>query len=174
MDELESDEDFVDSFQEKKSSSKRTPKSAKKVKTVPYESVVIPTGDKSVIDKFLSFRLHQGQEELLIKYKNMGYIHSEWKSREEIEVDKPMKARVKRFLEKPVWDTQWSEDEPFNPAYNKVDRIIDEGEMESGKIFYLVKWCAQTYDLSTWESSDLIEKVCHIFSRILFNLIRLD
>ena len=31
--------------------------------------------------------------------------------------------------------------------------------MEDGKIYYLVKWCAQTYDLCTWESDETVEKV---------------
>ena len=86
----------------------------------PADPVMIPMGDQTIIDKFVSFRINQGKEELLVKYKNMGYIHAQWIPREEIETDKLMKNRVRKFLEKPVWETQWSEDEPFNPAYLKV------------------------------------------------------
>ena len=76
------------------------------------------------------------------------------------------KSRVKKFLEKPrkfvflhlVIEYQWSDDEPFNPIYTKIDRIIDEGEL-NGQIHYLVKWCGQTYDLSTWETDELVENV---------------
>lgn len=88
----------------------------------PADAVMIPMGDKTVIDKFLSWRLSGGQQELLVKYKHMGFIHTEWLTRENIEenFDKAVKTRVKRFLEKSPWDLQWSEDEPFNPSFLKV------------------------------------------------------
>ena len=68
------------------------------------------------------------------------------------------KGRVKKFLEKPSWEYQWSEEEPFNPSYLKIDRIIDEGELD-GVVHFLVKWCSQTYDLSTWEDENLVQQV---------------
>jgi len=45
-------------------------------KTVPYENVVIPMADKSVIDKILSWRCdpETKKEELLVKYKVIIYI----------------------------------------------------------------------------------------------------
>jgi hypothetical protein len=45
-----------------------------------------------------------------------------------------------------------------NLVSDQIDRIIDEGESEDG-IFFLVKWCAQTYDLCTWESQETVELV---------------
>jgi hypothetical protein len=85
---------------------------------------MIPMGDKTVIDKFVTWRFkddNHHEVELLVKYKHMGYIHCEWRSRQELEdYDKNMKSRMKRFLEKNPWDLNWSEDEPFNPAYIKV------------------------------------------------------
>lgn len=81
---------------------------------------MIPMGEYTV-DKFILWRLIEGKEEILVKYKHMGYIHAEWLSREELESkDKGVKSRIKRFLEKNPWDLQWSEDDPFNPDYCKV------------------------------------------------------
>jgi SNF2 family DNA or RNA helicase len=38
-----------------------------------------------------------------------------------------------------------------------IDRIIDEGEILEDQVFFLVKWRAQTYDLSTWESEATVK-----------------
>jgi hypothetical protein len=39
-------------------------------KTVPYDSVTIPMGDKSIYDKLLSWRYKDdGSEDILVKYK---------------------------------------------------------------------------------------------------------
>ncbi|KAJ3277093.1 choline dehydrogenase 7 [Terramyces sp. JEL0728] len=69
----------------------------------------------------------------------MSYYSAEWIPVSELEKDKNQRVRVRRFLEKPNWDTQWSEDEPFNPSY--------------------VKWAALPYDCSTWEEAELVEKL---------------
>ncbi|KAJ1344461.1 hypothetical protein BSLG_001021 [Batrachochytrium salamandrivorans] len=87
----------------------------------------------------------------------MGYYHTEWLMRSELELERGSKNRIRKFLEKPSWD-HYSEDEPFNPSFSKIDRIIDVGE-HGNKIMYLVKWCAQAYEYSTWESQDLIEQI---------------
>lgn len=49
----------------------------------------------------------------------MGYLHCKWVSLDELEKDKAVKARVRRFLDKPSLDS-WSEEDYFNPAYTKV------------------------------------------------------
>ena len=138
--------------------SNRAPKTSSG-KTVYFESVNIPKGDKSAIDKFISVRTNvDGTQDVLVKYKNMSYLSAEWVAVSELEHDKSIRMRLRRFLEKGAWDTQWSDDEPFNPAYLKVDRIIDEGELD-GEINYLVKWCGLPYDQSTWESYKVLEEV---------------
>ena len=85
-------------------------------------------------------------------------MHCVWVPLKELEADKLIRVRVRRFLEKPAYETQWSEDEPFNPSYLKVDRIIDDGEAD-GELYYLVKWCSLPYSESTWESSEVIDEV---------------
>eukprot|EP00842_Homolaphlyctis_polyrhiza_P001258 jgi/Hompol1/2132/HPOL_002827-RA len=131
----------------------------RKMKIVSFDPVQIPIGEKSAgIDKLLSYRVtKEGVEELLVKYKSMSYYHVEWIPRASMEMERGAKNRIRKFLEKPSWD-HYSEDEPFNPAFAKVDRIIDVGENGSN-IMYLVKWCAQPYEHSTWESMELMQQI---------------
>ncbi|KAJ3015430.1 choline dehydrogenase 7 [Thoreauomyces humboldtii] len=136
-------------------------KAAAGAKTVPFDTVVIPMGgDKTQIEKLISWRRKDdGREEIMVKYKNMSYIHAEWLPRADVEASRLGKMRVKRFLDKPTWDNQWSEEEPFNPSFKLIDRLLDEGELGEGEIYYLVKWRAQTYDTATWESSSLVAEL---------------
>lgn len=50
----------------------------------------------------------------------MSYLSSVWLPISDMENDKNTRARIRRFLEKPLWDTQWSEEEPYNPSYAKA------------------------------------------------------
>ena len=86
----------------------------------------------------------------------MSYLSAEWIPVADLEADQKNRQRIRRFLDKPSWETQWSEDEPFNPSYGKIDRIIDDGELE-GELHYLVKWGALPYDCSTWEPYTVVE-----------------
>ena len=52
------------------------------------------------------------------------------------------------------------EEEPFNPDYIEVDRILDMSETEEdGKtvVHYLVKWNALPYEDATWELEDDVD-----------------
>ncbi|KAJ3193623.1 choline dehydrogenase 7 [Irineochytrium annulatum] len=175
-DEDDSDEEFEEDDSKRKKTStsssgkKAKGKAAKKKangsskssgggRTVPYDSVSIPMGDKSVIEKLITWRQTPGnpQEEVLVKYKNLSYMHTEWVPRAVVEATRSGKGRVQKLLAKSPYEYEWSEDEPFNPSFLKIDRIIDDGETQDD-IFYLVKWCAQTYDSCTWESRENVEK----------------
>ncbi|KAG0243186.1 hypothetical protein BGX31_011141, partial [Mortierella sp. GBA43] len=127
---------------------------------VPYEPVLVPMASKT-LEKILAWRMHEGKEELLIKHKFASYLHVEWVPRKQIEEGEHLgKNRVKKFMEK---YGQYSDYEYFNPAFTKVDRIIDEGELAAPngevQIFFLVKWCNTPYDGSTWELRDDILKL---------------
>jgi Chromo (CHRromatin Organisation MOdifier) domain len=103
----------------------------------------------------------------------MSYRSAEWLSKEVVEETKLGKTRIKRFMEKPTYDIQWSEDEPFNPSFSKIDRIIDEGELYD-EIHYLVKWCSLPYDECTWESQATVIEVTHIYndtSALIYHLL---
>ncbi|KAI9002707.1 SNF2 family N-terminal domain-containing protein [Gaertneriomyces semiglobifer] len=131
-------------------------------KAIPSDSVHIPMGDKSTIEKLVSWRVNDdGSEDILVKYKNLGYVHADWLPRQEVERQSgPQgKTRVKRFMDKPLWETRWSDEEAINPGFTKIDRLLDEGELEQDQVYYLVKWCSQPYDASTWESAELIKEL---------------
>lgn len=124
-------------------------------------------GDKTLIDKLLSHR--EEDNKIFVKYKNMSYYHAEWIDQSVIKAQKSGKTRLKRFMEKGIYD-QWSDDDAFNPSFLLIDRIIDEGEVSEDVIFFLVKWRAQTYDLSTWESEATVrdldpEKITEFHAR---------
>jgi hypothetical protein len=151
VDELESDYDLPE-MEERKD--ERRNKS-----TIPFDVVNIPRGDKSLIEKFLSWKESDNKLLLLVKYRNMSYHDCDWLDQDVIEADKSQRARVRKFLSKPLWDLHYSEDEPFNPSYLKVDRVIDDGELDNS-LFLLVKWSSLPYDEATWESFEFINSVC--------------
>ncbi|KAF8984052.1 choline dehydrogenase 6 [Entomortierella lignicola] len=127
---------------------------------VPYDPVLVPMGSKT-LEKILAWRNNNGAEELLIKYKFSSYLHVEWVPKKRIEDGEHLgKNRVKKFMEK---NDRFSDYEFFNPAFTKVDRIIDEGELATAEgeiqIFFLVKWCNTSYDGSTWEKRDDVLKL---------------
>ncbi|CAG0888582.1 unnamed protein product, partial [Darwinula stevensoni] len=84
-------------------------------------------------------------EEYLVKYKNFSYIHCEWKTEEELfKGDKRL------------------DEEPFNPDYVEVDRVLDMSEYKdpaAGDVVkhYLVKWRALAYEDSTWELEEDVD-----------------
>lgn len=71
-------------------------------------------------------------EEFYVKYKNLSYLHCDWKTEEELESgDKRVGQKIKRYRQKKdinVFD--FLDDEPFNPDYVEVDRVLDINEVE--------------------------------------------
>ncbi|XP_058868476.1 chromodomain-helicase-DNA-binding protein 8 isoform X1 [Acipenser ruthenus] len=130
--------------------------------------------DATIVDKILSMRLTkkeicQGQyttvEEFFVKYKNYSYLHCEWASLEQLERDKRINQKLKRFKTKVAQMRHlFHEDEdPFNPDYVEVDRILDEShsvDKDNGEpvIYYLVKWCSLPYEDSTWELQEDVDQ----------------
>ncbi|RWS09516.1 Kismet-like protein [Dinothrombium tinctorium] len=106
--------------------------------------------DSMVVDKFLGVRMGTREiepegddpdakpttievEEYFVKYKNLSYLHCEWKTEEELEKgDKRISQKIKRFKQKQDNKNMFDflEDEPFNPEYCEVDRILDVQEIE--------------------------------------------
>ncbi|XP_017596661.1 PREDICTED: chromodomain-helicase-DNA-binding protein 8-like [Corvus brachyrhynchos] len=55
------------------------------------------------------------------------------------------------------------DEEPFNPDYVEVDRILDEShsvDKDNGEpvVYYLVKWCSLPYEDSTWELQEDVDE----------------
>lgn len=108
--------------------------------------------------------------EFLIKFKNRSYLHCEWVKKDWIEGnDKRGKLRIRHFLEKTMHDLSYSllsEEQPFNEAYTKIDRIIAKVENYKDPLnneyhtWYLVKWQSRQYDECTWETEAVLVHEC--------------
>ncbi|XP_031694869.1 chromodomain-helicase-DNA-binding protein 7-like isoform X1 [Anarrhichthys ocellatus] len=124
-----------------------------------------------------SFQLESGEEveveEFYVKFKGFSYLHCRWADLEELEKDKRIHQKVKRFRAKQQLNSFITEmdDEPFNPDYVEVDRVLDISESpdENGETvtLYLVKWCSLPYEDSTWElKADIDQSKIEEYERI--------
>ncbi|XP_045762222.1 chromodomain-helicase-DNA-binding protein 7 isoform X2 [Maniola jurtina] len=105
-------------------------------------------------------------EEYYVKYRNFSYLHCEWKTEEELyKGDKRIYSKIKRFKQKQAQQLNIFElldDEPFNPDYIEVERILDMSENQDPANntvvkHYLVKWKSLQYEDSTWELEEDID-----------------
>ncbi|XP_062936209.1 chromodomain-helicase-DNA-binding protein 7 isoform X1 [Cynocephalus volans] len=127
-----------------------------------------------VVEKIMSSRSVKKQkesgeevevEEFYVKYKNFSYLHCQWASVEDLEKDKRIQQKIKRFKAKQGQNKFLSEieDELFNPDYVEVDRIMDFARSTDDRgepvTHYLVKWCSLPYEDSTWELRQDIDQV---------------
>ena len=99
-------------------------------------------------------------EEYLVKFKNFSYLHCQWLTEEELyRGDKRIAGKIKRYhqkREKTANVLEFCEEEPFNPDYIEVDRVLDVSEHTDDvtKVttkHYLVKWRSLPYEDCTWE-----------------------
>ncbi|XP_015793545.1 chromodomain-helicase-DNA-binding protein 7 isoform X2 [Tetranychus urticae] len=106
--------------------------------------------DTMVVEKIMSSRMGEREleaeegedlngvqtiqvEEYYVKYKNLSYLHCEWRTEEELEMgDKRVNQKIKRWKQKKESeiDINFLDDELFNPDYTEVDRILDVQEIE--------------------------------------------
>ncbi|KAK2510655.1 chromodomain-helicase-DNA-binding protein 8-like [Columba livia] len=130
--------------------------------------------DAAIVDKVLAMRvvkkeLPSGQftesEEFFVKYKNYSYLHCEWATIAQLEKDKRIHQKLKRFKTKMTQMRHFfhEDEEPFNPDYVEVDRILDEShgvDKDNGEpvVYYLVKWCSLPYEDSTWELQEDVDE----------------
>lgn len=127
--------------------------------TVAEESVVeeeptvyaAPVEDTMVVEKIMASRTgkrelepepgevlppdgtHIDVEEFYVKYKNMSYLHCDWRTLEELEKgDRRVAQKIKRYKQKKDNLSMFSfmEDELFDPQYCEVDRILAVNEVE--------------------------------------------
>lgn len=164
------------------------PENASQEKEVKKEGRESTVTDKPDIDKTEADKLHVNTnkkpvmvdvEEYFIKYRNFSYLHCEWKTEEELyKGDKRIFSKIKRFKQKQAQQMNIFElldDEPFNPDYVEVERILDMSENQDPASdtvvkYYLVKWKSLQYEDSTWELEENIDvdkiKQYKIFSEI--------
>ena len=101
-----------------------------------------PAEEANVVDKILMMRTRKPEteeerkkcgeagimEEFLVKYKNYSYLHTTWASFDKILLgDKRFDGKVKRYKAKVASLGVFAnlDDEPFNPEYTVVDRLLD-------------------------------------------------
>uniref|UniRef100_A0AAQ4QGG2 Chromodomain helicase DNA binding protein 7 n=1 Tax=Gasterosteus aculeatus aculeatus TaxID=481459 RepID=A0AAQ4QGG2_GASAC len=135
-----------------------------------------------IVEKIMGKRITKKQlelgeeaqvEEFYVKFKGFSYLHCRWADLEELEKDKRIHQKVKRFRAKQQLNSFIAEmdDEPFNPDYVEVDRVLDISESpdENGETvtLYLVKWCSLPYEDSTWElKADIDQSKIEEYERI--------
>ena len=122
-----------------------------------------PSEEEYVIDKVLSNRTMDAEEDteqFYVKFKGYSYLHSKWSTLSLLnQADKRAVQKINRYRQRQA-DLAALEEEPFNPDYIQVDRILDMDrvrEMGGGvSVYYLVKWCSLSYEEATWELKDNI------------------
>ena len=71
-------------------------------------------------------------EEYLVKFKNFSYLHCQWLTEQELtRGDKRINGKISRFQQKRTKSgnvLDFCEEEPFNPDYVEVDRVLDASE----------------------------------------------
>uniref|UniRef100_A0A8C8AUA8 Chromo domain-containing protein n=1 Tax=Otus sunia TaxID=257818 RepID=A0A8C8AUA8_9STRI len=94
-----------------------------------------------------------------------SYLHCEWATIDQLEKDKRIHQKLKRFKTKMTQMRHFfhEDEEPFNPDYVEVDRILDEShsiDKDNGEpvVYYLVKWCSLPYEDSTWELKEDVDE----------------
>ncbi|XP_046961984.1 chromodomain-helicase-DNA-binding protein 7-like isoform X2 [Vanessa cardui] len=135
--------------------------------------------EKESVEEILPKTIVVDVEEYFVKYRNFSYLHCEWKTEEELyKGDKRIFSKIKRFKQKQAQQMNIFElldDEPFNPDYVEVERILDMSENQDPANntvvkHYLVKWKSLQYEDSTWELEEDIDvdkiKQYKIFSEI--------
>jgi len=99
-----------------------------------------PAEEANIVDRILLARVRKTEgeeekakygeevEEFLVKYKNYSYLHTKWSTMEQVLVgDKRFEGKVKRYKAKMASLGSFAniDEEPFNPEYTMVDRLLD-------------------------------------------------
>ncbi|XP_061225878.1 chromodomain-helicase-DNA-binding protein 9-like isoform X3 [Neopsephotus bourkii] len=131
--------------------------------------------DAAIVDKILSSRVIKKEiaagmtvetEEFFVKYKNYSYLHCEWATEQQLLKDKRIQQKIKRFKQRQAQRAHFfadMEEDPFNPDYVEVDRVLEVSlceDKDTGEpvIYYLVKWCSLPYEDSTWELKEDVDQ----------------
>uniref|UniRef100_A0A8C4MGP3 Chromodomain helicase DNA binding protein 9 n=1 Tax=Equus asinus asinus TaxID=83772 RepID=A0A8C4MGP3_EQUAS len=95
----------------------------------------------------------------------ISYLHCEWATEQQLLKDKRIQQKIKRFKLRQAQRAHFfadMEEEPFNPDYVEVDRVLEVSfceDKDTGEpvIYYLVKWCSLPYEDSTWELKEDVD-----------------
>lgn len=120
---------------------------------IPDEPTVFaaPVEDTMVVEKIMASRMGKRElepepgevlppdgtfidiEEFYVKYKNLSYLHCDWRTIEELEKgDRRIVQKIKRYKQKKDSSNVFSfmDEELFDPQYCEVDRILAMNEVE--------------------------------------------
>ena len=108
---------------------------------------------------------------LLVKWKDLSHVHCQWVAQAVLELDVGNKQRVQRWFKAKAaeaadggglaqtWEIEGDgdggardDDEPYNPDFEVVERVIGVMPQEEQPPKYLVKWRGLPYASATWES----------------------
>lgn len=92
--------------------------------------------------------------EYLIKWKNMSYVHAEWVSQDFVEKGRMGKTRIQRFL---ATQPELDPEDPIDPEWTEIDRVLADHTTEEGKRYFFVKWSGLPYSESTWEDASEVQ-----------------
>ena len=91
-------------------------------------------------------------EEFLVKFKNFSYLHCQWLTEDELlRGDKRVSQKIKRYLQKKSKSADmmdFCDDEPFNPDYVEVDRVLDSSVHTEDKVGSIIEKLLCTVILS--------------------------
>uniref|UniRef100_A0A673K0X6 Chromodomain-helicase-DNA-binding protein 9-like n=1 Tax=Sinocyclocheilus rhinocerous TaxID=307959 RepID=A0A673K0X6_9TELE len=138
--------------------------------------------DAAVVDKIMASRVVKkevrvsqscfpcsclSQSQSCFSYSSLdSYLHCEWATEQHLEKDKRIQQKIKRFKIKQAQKAHFfadMEEEPFNPDYVEVDRVLEVSyceDKDTGEpvVYYLVKWCSLPYEDSTWELKEDVDQ----------------
>uniref|UniRef100_A0A671S5G7 Chromodomain-helicase-DNA-binding protein 8-like n=1 Tax=Sinocyclocheilus anshuiensis TaxID=1608454 RepID=A0A671S5G7_9TELE len=120
--------------------------------------------DAAIVDKILSMRVTK--KEAMYKQSINFFVEMYFLFLEnQLERDKRIHQKLKRFKTKQAQmrNIFHEDEEPFNPDYVEVDRILDEShsvDKDNGElvVYYLVKWCSLPYEDATWELKEDVDE----------------
>uniref|UniRef100_A0A673JVN0 Chromodomain-helicase-DNA-binding protein 9-like n=1 Tax=Sinocyclocheilus rhinocerous TaxID=307959 RepID=A0A673JVN0_9TELE len=159
------------------SKSRGKDKSSKKARIVtsfkPKQKENPAEEDAAVVDKIMASRVVKKEvrvsQSSFSNYVNLcvccsSYLHCEWATEQHLEKDKRIQQKIKRFKIKQAQKAHFfADEEPFNPDYVEVDRVLEVSyceDKDTGEpvVYYLVKWCSLPYEDSTWELKEDVDQ----------------
>uniref|UniRef100_A0AAR2JK17 DNA helicase n=1 Tax=Pygocentrus nattereri TaxID=42514 RepID=A0AAR2JK17_PYGNA len=128
--------------------------------------------DAAVVDKIMASRIVKNEVTpylcclVYVKWTRVSYLHCEWATEQQLVKDKRIQQKIKRFKIKQAQRAHFfadMEEDPFNPDYVEVDRVLEVSyceDKDTGEpvVYYLVKWCSLPYEDSTWELKEDVDQ----------------
>ncbi len=92
------------------------------------------------------------QKEYLVKWEGLSYLHVEWVPHSRISRQRQKLRRYEAQLATNREQGIEEPEEPFDPRYTEVQRVIDYLKEPDGTEWFMVKWEELPYAECTWES----------------------